>query len=310
MTQRLAVIGLGKIATDQHLPAIAKNADFSLVATVDPRLATDTDAQPATFDSLDALQASGLTIDAVALAVPPQHRYALACQAITAGWHVLLEKPPGVTLSEVVDLQARAEAGRVTLYASWHSRHAPAVAAARDWLAGQTVRRVTIDWREDVTVFHPGQAWIWAAGGLGVFDPGINALSIVTAILPQAFALREARLDVPENCETPIAASLAFVDAHKALITAEMDFRHTGAPRWDITVETEAGTLALADGGAHMTIDGHGVIAADKDEYGGVYARFAELIGAGASDVDLAPFRHVADAFLLGRRRAVAAFYE
>ncbi|WP_425531564.1 hypothetical protein [Chromohalobacter nigrandesensis] len=45
-------------------------------------------------------------------------------------------------------------------------------------------------------------------------------------------------------------------------------------------------------------------------EYPGLYARFAELIANGESDVDVAPLRHVADAFLLGQRVEVGAFHE
>lgn len=30
---RIAIVGVGKIARDQHLPALAKSADFDLVAT-------------------------------------------------------------------------------------------------------------------------------------------------------------------------------------------------------------------------------------------------------------------------------------
>ena len=52
-----------------------------------------------------------------------------------------------------------------------------------DWLAGRTIRRVECTWKEDVRVWHPGQAWIWEPG-IGVFDPGINALSVLTRILP------------------------------------------------------------------------------------------------------------------------------
>ena len=39
-----------------------------------------------------------------------------------------------------------------------------------------------------------------------------------------------------------------------------------------------------------------------------IYRRFAELVAAGASDVDLTPQRHVADAFMLGRRIVVEPF--
>ena len=55
--------------------------------------------------------------------------------------------------------------------------------------------------------WHPGQAWIWEPGGFGVFDPGINALSIATSIFAPFF-LTAARLDFPENRDAPIAAAL------------------------------------------------------------------------------------------------------
>ena len=34
---KIAIIGIGKIAQDQHLPVIAKNADFRLVGVVSQR---------------------------------------------------------------------------------------------------------------------------------------------------------------------------------------------------------------------------------------------------------------------------------
>jgi D-galactose 1-dehydrogenase len=45
-------------------------------------------------------------------------------------------------------------------------------------------------------------------------------------------------------------------------------------------------------------------------EYRGIYRRFVKLIGNGVSDVDLSPLAHVADAFMLGRRRDVEPFVE
>ena len=44
-------------------------------------------------------------------------------------------------------------------------------------------------------------------------------------------------------------------------------------------------------------------------EYPALYARMAELVRRGASDVDLAPMVHVADALTLGRREIVAPFH-
>src|SRR5690606_21509250 len=190
----LAIVGVGKIVRDQHLPAVAANADYRLVAAASRNGRVDGIAN---FGSIEEMLAAVPEIDAVSLCMPPQYRYAAAVKALEAGKHVFLEKPPGATLSEVEDLAAQARAKGVTLFASWHSRHAPAVEAARAFLAGTTVRSMRVTWKEDVRHWHPGQAWIWEAGGLGVFDPGINALSIVTRILPRPVFATEATLEFP-----------------------------------------------------------------------------------------------------------------
>jgi len=248
-------------------------------------------------------------VDAVSLCTPPQVRYALAAKAMRAGLHVFLEKPPGATLAEVESLRHVAQECGVSLFASWHSRFATGVAPAKAWLAQRTIRKVHITWREDVHVWHPGQDWIWQAGGLGVFDPGINALSIATHILPQPFFLTQAVLQVPSNRAAPIAASLSFTDSINTPITMDLDWRQTGPQIWDIDVETDDGDLRLSRGGAIVHLPG--LDQSDEDrEYRNMYTHFAQLVQDGASDVDVAPLRHVADAFLRGSLQSVEPFVE
>jgi D-galactose 1-dehydrogenase len=304
---RLALVGLGKIARDQHLPAIAGDERFELAAVVSRN--ADLDGVPH-FTTLAELLASDVAVDAVSLCTPPQPRHALAHLALAAGKHVMLEKPPGATLSEVEDLRLTAATRGLTLQTTWHSRYAQGVAPAREWLADKTIKAVRINWREDVRVWHPGQTWIWEAGGLGVFDPGINALSIATAILPRPFFLTSAALHVPKNCQSPIQAELDFVDAAGAPIRAEFDFLQTGPQSWDIDVETDGGLLRLSNGGARLWIDDALVHEGPDTEYAGLYDAFARLVADKTSDVDVSPLRHVADAFLLGRRVAAPAFVE
>src|SRR6202000_3311891 len=141
---------------------------------------------------------------------------------------VFLEKPPGATVSEVELLRAQAASKGVTLFASWHSRYATAVAPAREWLSKREIKRVSIVWREDVRVWHPGQAWIWEPGGFGVFDPGIHALSIMTRILPRPFFLTRSELSFPRIRAAPIAADLTFSDEAGVPIRAEFDWRQLG----------------------------------------------------------------------------------
>jgi len=304
---RVAIVGLGKIARDQHISAIAETAGIELAAIVSRNASINGIKH---FATLDELLDHVRDIDAVALCTPPQGRQALAAAALKAGKHVLLEKPPGATVSELTPLIAEARQTGHTLFATWHSRFAPAVEPARAFLAGRQIRSVVVEWKEDVRVWHPGQAWIWEPGGLGVFDPGINALSILTRILPRPFFLTEAELSYPGNRATPIAANLVFSDGTGLPILAEFDWRQTGPQTWDIRVETDAGRLTLSSGGSRLVHDDRTLVDEQQAEYRGIYQRFVELITSRVSDVDLSPLLHVADAFMLGRRRDVEPFIE
>jgi D-galactose 1-dehydrogenase len=304
---RLGLVGVGKIARDQHIPAIAASHAFDLVATASRNAALDS---VRAFTSQGEMLAGDPTIEAVALCQPPQVRFEAARQALMAGKHVFLEKPPGATLSEVAILTDIARDRGVTLFASWHSRFAPGVEPARAWLATRTINAVAIEWKEDVRVWHPGQDWIWAPGGFGVFDPGINALSIATHILPSPVFLTAATLEVPVNRAAPIAAELALRCADGTPVSAAFDFRQSGPQFWNITVNTDKGQLVLGSGGSTLTIAGVPHVTAPEGEYAGLYGRFAALIASGESDVDTRPLQLVADAFLRGESKATDAFYD
>ncbi len=298
-------MGIGKIARDQHLPAIAADPALALAAIVSG--SGDHGLGVPAFADLAALAASGIAVDAVALCTPPAGRHTLVAQALQAGWHVLMEKPPGATVSELVPLPALAQAAGRSLYASWHSREAAGIAPARDWLTTRTIRSATVHWREDIRQWHPGQEWILGPGGLGVFDPGINALSILTAILPGTLAVAAARLIFPTGRDAPIAAAVGLA-LGAAPIAIDLEFRETADPRWQISVDTDAGVLELHDGGARLVIAGDEQALAGEGEYPRVYRRFAELIGTATSDLDVRPLQLVADAFLIGSREEVEPF--
>jgi D-galactose 1-dehydrogenase len=302
----LGLVGYGKIARDQHEPALAASGDFELVAIADP--AARHDSLPSYADVGPMLSAHP-EITALSLCMPPRLRAEIASKAIEAGRHVLLEKPPATTVAEARELARAARERRVALFTAWHSQEAAAVDLARARLAKASIRAVHVTWKEDVRVWHPGQGWIWQPGGFGVFDPGINALSILTAILPGELLLLGAELATPANCATPIAARLD-IAGEGFPVTAEFDFRQTGPQSWDIVIETEHGELVLSNGGNALSIDGTAQPLAEEAEYPRLYARFAELIRAGQSEVDLAPLRLVEDALAQGSRLVAEPFEE
>lgn len=307
----IAIVGLGKIARDQHLPALTATGAFRLAGVVSPE-GRQVEGVPTFATQTDLLRAlPGL--DAVAICSPPAARYDLACEAIAAGCHVLLEKPPAATLSQAADLEARAAAAGRTLFAAWHSRFNPAVAQARELLQERRLRGVAVTWKEDVRRWHPGQDWIFAAGGFGVFDPGINALSICTAILPFPLLVESAILRVPANRVMPIAARLDFhapPGLPAARVAAEFDFTQEGEQTWSIEMTDDEGrALSLTHGGANLLCDGEMLIGGSDGEYPAIYRHFAALVESGRSDVDLSPLRLVEDAFVLGRRQQADAFF-
>lgn len=304
---RIGLVGLGKIAQDQHLPAMAERADTQLVA-----IASRNASMPglACFNDIDTMLASDLAIDAVVMCQPPQVRFAAARAALLAGKHVFLEKPPGATISEVDALLELAGKMQLTLFAGWHSQKAAFVDTARQWIADHRPQRIDIVWKEDVRHWHPGQAWIWEPGGFGVFDPGINALSILTAIVGEPVRLIAAELETPSNRQAPIAARLQLETASGVPINAEFDWRQTGPQTWDIAVVAGAQQMTLGHGGNSLTINGTAQPARPEAEYPGLYEEFSTLIRQSQSSVDMSPLKIAADAFLRGRSLSTDPFHD
>nr|WP_314446657.1 Gfo/Idh/MocA family oxidoreductase [uncultured Sphingomonas sp.] len=300
-----AIIGFGKIAEDQHVPAIHGNPRFELAGSV----SRQGNGPAPNFTSAEDLLAAVPDLEAAAITTPPGPRFDIARTCIDHGLHLLLEKPPCATLGEVEELRRLAAAAGTTLFTSWHAQHNGGVAAARKLLAGQRLRSMTITWHEDVHKWHPGQQWVFDPGGFGVFDPGINAFSVATAILPAPLFVREGILFFPENAHTPIAAELSFTSpAADGPLSASLDWRKTDGEEWTIEIDTADGAkLKLLDGGARLLLNGDEVAASGIGEYPDLYARFAELIDERASLVDAEPLRLVADSLLVARRETVAA---
>lgn len=295
----LVLVGLGKIARDQHLPALAASDAFELVATVGPvdRL-PDIPAYAELEQALDAHP----QIRAVALCTPPAVRAELAQRALQRGCHVLLEKPPCVLPQQLDALRELAARLRVSLFAAWHSRFAAAVETAREFLRTRAVHSVQVRWKEDHRVWHPGQDWLWRDGGFGVLDPGINALSILTHILPTPLAFVEAELDCPLDSAMPAAARIALAYAG-ADIALDLDFQHRGEPCWDIAIATTDARLLLSEGGARLSIDGRPLPVSAQGEYAAVYRHFAQLIASGTQDADGLPLALAQAVLQRGKRR-------
>ncbi|MEZ5284889.1 MAG: aldehyde dehydrogenase family protein [Vicinamibacterales bacterium] len=247
---RIAVVGLGKIARDRHLPAIAADTRFELVATVSPQV-PGIDGVPH-LARTDALLADGPGIDAVALCTPPV-RGDLASQAIAAGCHVLLEKPPGAT---------KEQAGAESIVASARRRAPPCSPR------GTRARRAVLAPRATGCRGGPCAACgsrgarTSARGipgrpgsgnrGLGRVRSGDQRAVDRERDPARSIVLDSAVLSVPENRAAPIAARLGGRTAAGAPVSMDLDWRQTGLQTQDILVETDDSPLVIGDGGARL----------------------------------------------------------
>jgi D-galactose 1-dehydrogenase len=281
----LAIIGPGTIAQASHVPALAASPAFQLVATMGP--ATADLGVPHVAD-MAALAALG--VRAVAICTPPAPRVALARAALAQGWHVLLEKPPAVRSA---DLAGLTPPPGLSLFTAWHSRFGAAVPAAAALLKGRHVTGIDIVWEEDMAKWHPGQDWLWQAGGFGVLDMGINALSLLTHLLPGGWAVQGWAVQAAEwqrrQGQMPVAGRLHLAGPAPAILALD---GAASADRWEISISLAGGDeLQLREGGGALCWNGAAVPVVLATEYAGVYARFSALVAQGATDIDLAPLQ-------------------
>ena len=164
-----------------------------------------------------------------------------------------------------------------------------------------------IVWQEDVHTWHPGQQWIWEPGGFGVFDRASMPSRSSPLSSQGRCSSASARLSVPENAQTPIAAEIDFAsNVADGPLHASFDFRRTEGEAWTIDIRTSDGvSMKLADGGSRLFIDGGEQNVSGLGEYPDIYRQFVDLIDERRSSVDVRPLRLVADCFLASSQDVV-----
>jgi len=296
---RAAIVGVGKIARDHHLPSIRANAAFTLVAAASRNATVE---GVANYRSIEEMLQGSPEIEAVSICTPPQSHYLAARAALLRGKHVLMEKPPCASIAQLDALGGLANKTGRTLYQTWHSQYARAVPEAVRLLQARRLVSAQITWKENAHKWHAGQDWLWEAGGFGVLDCGINALSVMTKLVQEPIFPLAARLLVPQNAATPVAADLDLMTDAGVPIAAVFDYRHSGPEIWTISLQTDSGPVLLYAGANAITQSGEpsswpAVTLAH--EYQLIYRRFAELIRSGESEVDSRPLELVADIFMM-----------
>ncbi len=301
----VGIVGFGQIARVQHAPALAASHGLRLAAIANPIPAQGAPDVPV-YASLAEMLEREPELDAVALCTPPQIRYGLARQALDAGRHVLLEKPPAATPAEIADLARHADGLGLTLFTAWHSLFSAAVDQARIILAERGVQGMRMEWKEDHHKWHPGVDWFWQPGGMGAFDSAINAFSILVEVMPEPLFVRTARFVIPEGAHTPMQAQVEYATpSSNTGFSSDHGWDQQDGETWTIDwTLRDGGHLTLERGGARLLLGERLLVEAQDEEYPRLYAHFETLLRQGRSDVEIRPLQLVADAFMLASREA------
>jgi predicted dehydrogenase len=137
-TLRLGVLGCGPISQFAHLDACrkARNAELYAICDVSEELLTRVGAihEPkARYSNYDDMLADP-KVEAVLIATADQFHVPLARMATTAGKHVLVEKPLGVTVEECVELRGKLRETGLLLQIGTNRRFDPGVAYAHRFI--------------------------------------------------------------------------------------------------------------------------------------------------------------------------------
>jgi predicted dehydrogenase len=135
---RVALIGCGRIAQVAHLPALEKANGIQLVAVSDPsedvrRAVARRYGVPQAYEDHSHVLANEL-IEAVLVAAPDRFHYPIAAAALSAGKHVLVEKPLASTVDESEKLVDLVEQTGSVLQVGAMKRHDPGLQYARKFL--------------------------------------------------------------------------------------------------------------------------------------------------------------------------------
>ena len=135
---RVGVLGAGQIAQAAHFDSCTKAANAELYAVCD--VADDLRERMAivhgaaqTFKDYDAMLADP-NVDAVIVATADAFHVPASMRALKAGKHVLCEKPAGVTVEEVRELQAVVERSGLTFQIGHMKRFDAGLQAARQFV--------------------------------------------------------------------------------------------------------------------------------------------------------------------------------
>jgi UDP-N-acetyl-2-amino-2-deoxyglucuronate dehydrogenase len=234
---RGAISGFGEVAARAHLAGWLTRENVSIGAIHDPISERRHEAirlikSVRVYDDLD-LMLDGEAPDFVDVASPPGLHLDAARAALTAGAHVLVEKPLALTLGEFDELAALAAEKHRILMCVHNWKYAPAYAVARRAIeTGRlgAIRFISIDRLRTEPAGAAGSGGKWrssaASGGGILIDHGWHVFYLMYWLLGAVSPLAvSARLESPPGLEVDDVADVRIRFGNGALARIHLSWR-------------------------------------------------------------------------------------
>lgn len=292
---RAVIVGTGAIA-DFHAQAIQTYPGATLVGALDmdPTRAAafaekwNVERSFSSFDDLLAAHLAGAAFDVMHICTPPGVHAEQTVAALEAGMHVVVEKPPALSLEQLDAMTNAAERTGRQLAVVFQQRTGTAAAHVRDLLDSGALGRPLVAtcqtlWYRDPAYFDVAWRGTWASEGGGpTLGHGIHQLDLLAWLLGEWSTVsgqlwRLARDVQTEDVSTavvtfesgvvasvvtslvsPREVSSIRIDTELATVTVDHLYGH-GHDNWRITPApgVDAGRAAAWELPAHEEASGH-----------------------------------------------------
>jgi predicted dehydrogenase len=229
---RLAFLGCGKIAKAHAKRLRAHAADVEVgFASRDPQRAEAFARElegpsHGTYD--DAIASTD--VDAVAIVTPPDSHLPLALQALAAGKHVVLEKPPVPRAADFAQIAEAAAAAKKQVFVAENYQYKPLLRRVRQLLGDGLVGDVLF---VHVNAIRYQKTDDWRADHGALYEGGIHWMDFMSSL----GTVRAVRGLKPANGATP---------ERSMLVTFEYAEGHVGSLHYSWEVPSSAKGLRLS----------------------------------------------------------------
>jgi predicted dehydrogenase len=229
---RIGVAGAGLIGL-RHIAAIARVADVTLSAVLDPAVGDDSDLP--TVSDIRALAACS---DGVILAVPNALHAPMAIALIEAGCPVLVEKPLAGSAAEAAEIVHASARHGVPVLVGHHRRHNPLIARAKEIMDRGTLGPITAVhghcWLPKPDRYY-ANAWRQGAGAGPLFINLIHDVDVLMHLCGPITHVQALQSNAIRNAEAEEVSVAILRFASGALGTVNLSDVSLGPWSWELT---------------------------------------------------------------------------